>query len=117
MYHVLVMRLYLEKKLTSSEGLITVAFLHSRFKIKDIPGNVLKGVPDFCTVYVISKSGKISSTRSAARLAPFIHPLRHQFMQNANTKSNTIEDSNPPPRGIQNTRSKFFNSFHFIEQS
>ncbi|MCD9642783.1 hypothetical protein HAX54_029795 [Datura stramonium] len=70
-----------------------------RFKIKDIPGNVLKGVPDFCTVYVISKSGKISSTRSAARLAPFIHPLRHQFMQQANVKSNSIEDSNPPPRG------------------
>ncbi|KAH0646980.1 hypothetical protein KY284_034864 [Solanum tuberosum] len=70
-----------------------------RFKIKDIPGNVLKGVPDFCTVYVISKSGKISSTRSAARLAPFIHPLRHQFTQNANVKSNSIEDSNVPPRG------------------
>ncbi|PHT93394.1 hypothetical protein T459_01276 [Capsicum annuum] len=70
-----------------------------RFKLKDIPGNVVKGVPDFCTVYVISKSGKISSTRSAARLAPFIHPLRHQFMQHANDRSNSIEDSNPPPRG------------------
>ncbi|XP_060208017.1 U-box domain-containing protein 52-like [Lycium barbarum] len=70
-----------------------------RFKVKDIPANVLKGIPDFCTVYIISKTGKISSTKSAARLAPFIHPLRHQFMQQGNIKSNTIEDSNPPPRG------------------
>ncbi|KAJ8526622.1 hypothetical protein K7X08_029099 [Anisodus acutangulus] len=69
-----------------------------RFKVKDIPGNVLKGVPDFCTVYIISRTGKISSTRSAARLAPFIHPLRHQFQQ-GNVKSNTVEDPNPPPRG------------------
>lgn len=98
---------YIIKKKTSSEGLITVAFLHIRFKIKDIPGNVLKGVPDFCTVYVISKSGKISSTRSAARLAPFIHPLRHQFTQNANVKSNSIEDSNVPPRGMQTLEAKF----------
>ncbi|XP_016490634.1 U-box domain-containing protein 52 isoform X1 [Nicotiana tabacum] len=71
-----------------------------RFKVKDIPGNVVKGVPDFCTVYVISKNGKISATRSASRLAPFIHPLRHQFMQQGNAKSNTTEDSlNTPSRG------------------
>ncbi|CAH9107867.1 unnamed protein product [Cuscuta epithymum] len=59
-----------------------------RFKMKDIPGNVLKGVPDFCTVYVISKNGKISSTRSASRSVPFTHPLRHQL---ATTKPNAAE--------------------------
>lgn len=98
--HILVYGSYLNRR-TSSEGLILVAFLHRRFKVKDIPGNVVKGVPDFCTVYVISKNGKISATRSASRLAPFIHPLRHQFMQQGNAKSNTGEDSlNTPSRGM-----------------
>lgn len=68
---------------------------------------MLKGAPDFCTVYVISKSGKISSTRSAARLAPFVHPLRHQFTQNGNVKSNSFEDFNVPPRGMQTLEAKF----------
>ncbi|XP_051151630.1 U-box domain-containing protein 51-like [Andrographis paniculata] len=38
-----------------------------RFKDKDIPGSLLKGVPDYCTVYVINK-GKITSTRAATQL-------------------------------------------------
>ncbi|WOG81319.1 hypothetical protein DCAR_0100465 [Daucus carota subsp. sativus] len=50
----------------------------SRFKGKDIPGGVSKGVPDFCTVYIISK-GKISSTRAASRVAPASSPLRNQI--------------------------------------
>ncbi|XP_031255082.1 U-box domain-containing protein 35 [Pistacia vera] len=52
-----------------------------RFKMTDIPGNVLKGAPDFCTVYVISK-GKISSMRSASRPAPPVSPLRNQLLIN-----------------------------------
>ncbi|KAL3642843.1 hypothetical protein CASFOL_013658 [Castilleja foliolosa] len=36
-----------------------------RFKTVDIPGNVTKGAPDFCTVYVISK-GKVASVRSSS---------------------------------------------------
>ncbi|XP_019176752.1 PREDICTED: U-box domain-containing protein 52-like isoform X2 [Ipomoea nil] len=58
-----------------------------RFKMKDIPGSVLKGVPDFCTVYVISKTGKISSTRSASRPVSFIHPLRQHLMRQHSAKS------------------------------
>ncbi|KAL5974215.1 hypothetical protein ACLOJK_030878 [Asimina triloba] len=46
------------------------AFL-SRFKTADIPSNISKGAPDFCTVYIISK-GKITSVRAAARPAPVI---------------------------------------------
>ncbi|CAA0818718.1 Protein kinase protein with adenine nucleotide alpha hydrolases-like domain [Striga hermonthica] len=37
--------------------------LVSRFKTVDISGSVTKGVPDFCTVYVISK-GKVASVKS-----------------------------------------------------
>ncbi|KDP33410.1 hypothetical protein JCGZ_06981 [Jatropha curcas] len=49
-----------------------------RFKITDVPGTVLKGAPDFTTVYVISK-GKIQSTRPASRPAPAISPLHNQL--------------------------------------
>ncbi|XP_070047930.1 U-box domain-containing protein 52-like isoform X2 [Nicotiana tomentosiformis] len=66
-----------------------------RFKAKDIPGGILKGVPDFCTVHVISKSAKIASTRAASRPAPFVHPLRHQLMQPASTKFAPFEGSTP----------------------
>ncbi|KAJ6863690.1 U-box domain-containing protein 34-like [Populus alba x Populus x berolinensis] len=36
-----------------------------KFRTGDVPGNVSKGEPDFCTVYVINK-GKISSVKSAS---------------------------------------------------
>ncbi|GKB18798.1 U-box domain-containing protein 52 isoform X1 [Tanacetum coccineum] len=51
--------------------------LLKRFKTRDIPGTILKGVPEFCTVYVISK-GKISATKAASRPPPYISPLRTQ---------------------------------------
>lgn len=79
--------------------------------MKDIPGGILKGVPDFCTVHVISKSGKIASTRAASRPAPFVHPLRHQLMQPASTKFAPFEGSTPSAasaRGEPITSSKFF---------
>lgn len=47
---------------------------YRRFKTRDAPSTILKGAPDFCTVYVISK-GKISATKAASRLPPFISPL------------------------------------------
>ncbi|KAG8375327.1 hypothetical protein BUALT_Bualt10G0088700 [Buddleja alternifolia] len=66
-----------------------------RFKVKDIPGGVIKGVPDFCTVYVINK-GKISSTRAASRPPPsIVSPLRHQIMNQANNKSNGYDPPIP----------------------
>ncbi|KAM0026950.1 putative protein kinase RLK-Pelle-RLCK-IXb family [Helianthus debilis subsp. tardiflorus] len=49
--------------------------LLKRFKTRDIPGTLLKTVPNFCTVYVISK-GKISATKAASRQPPYESPLR-----------------------------------------
>ncbi|KAM5578738.1 hypothetical protein ABKV19_008848 [Rosa sericea] len=40
-----------------------------RFKTRDVPSTVLKGAPDFCTVYVIGRE-KISSVRSATGALP-----------------------------------------------
>ncbi|KAG6608216.1 U-box domain-containing protein 35, partial [Cucurbita argyrosperma subsp. sororia] len=57
-----------------------------RFKATDVPGNVSKGAPDFCNVFVISK-GKIQSMRSASRPAPVVNPLRSQLVQQSSTKS------------------------------
>ncbi|KAG6431590.1 hypothetical protein SASPL_109669 [Salvia splendens] len=54
-----------------------------RFKTVDIPGNVTKMVPDFCTVYVISK-GKVASCRS-----PSIPPQRERSLHN----SGSLHDS------------------------
>ncbi|XP_048227278.1 U-box domain-containing protein 51 [Ricinus communis] len=39
------------------------------FRTTDIPSNVLKWAPDFCTVYVVSK-GRISTVRTATRPVP-----------------------------------------------
>ncbi|KAG2691752.1 hypothetical protein I3760_08G021500 [Carya illinoinensis] len=60
-----------------------------RFKITDVPGNVSKGVPDFCNVYVISK-GKISSMKSASRPAP-VFSLRGNLLNQDSIKSDTAE--------------------------
>lgn len=64
-------------------------FLLRRFKITDVPGNVSKGVPDFCNVYVISK-GKISSMKSASRPAP-VFSLRGNLLNQDSIKSDTAE--------------------------
>ncbi|KAK6791710.1 hypothetical protein RDI58_010791 [Solanum bulbocastanum] len=51
-----------------------------RLKVTDIPSTVSKGAPDFCTVYVISKS-KISSVKNASRPAPMASPLYNKIQQ------------------------------------
>ncbi|CAL1406283.1 unnamed protein product [Linum trigynum] len=40
-----------------------------RFKLTDVPNNVMKMIPDYCTVYVIGK-GKIQSIRNATAPPP-----------------------------------------------
>lgn len=65
-----------------------------RFKVSDVPSNVSKGAPDFCTVYVISK-GKISSVRNASRPAPFISPLEEQIQEKFNNSSGSQPESRP----------------------
>ncbi|CAI0376291.1 unnamed protein product [Linum tenue] len=67
-----------------------------RFKTTDIPGAVSKGAPDFCTVYVISKT-KIQSARSASRPAPQISPFRNVSSQSS-IKSSSSDNSVPPAR-------------------
>lgn len=51
-----------------------------RLKMVDVPMSVSKTAPDFCTVYVISKT-KISSVKNASRVAPFDSPLMTQIQQ------------------------------------
>lgn len=87
---------------TSIETLIVGASSNKgflRFKMTDIPGNVSKGAPDFCTVYVISK-GKISSMRSASRSAPPISPMRTQLLDQSNVKLPQPERPAPPPAPV-----------------
>lgn len=97
-----------------------------RFKVTDVPGSVLKGAPDFCTVHVISK-GKIQSTRSASRPAPVISPLHsHSQVTNQpttpkplpletflpqNSSNKRVSDKPPlePPRR-SNEETEFFRS-------
>ncbi|GFP82819.1 U-box domain-containing protein 34 [Phtheirospermum japonicum] len=55
-------------------------FINRRLKTVDIPASVSKAAPDFCTIYVISKT-KISSVKNASRLAPFVSPLINQIQQ------------------------------------
>ncbi|VFQ64768.1 unnamed protein product [Cuscuta campestris] len=65
------------------ENLVLGASKHGflkRLKVMDVPTTVTKRAPDFCTVYVISKS-KISTVRNASRPAPFISPLYSQIHQ------------------------------------
>jgi hypothetical protein len=46
-----------------------------RFKA-DIPSSVSKTAPDFTSVYVVNKGGKVTSVRQATRPAPSVSPLR-----------------------------------------
>ncbi|KAL3498209.1 hypothetical protein ACH5RR_040941, partial [Cinchona calisaya] len=72
-----------------------------RFKARDIPASVLKGVPDFCTIYIISK-GKISATRPASRSAPVNHPLRRLILHQVDSRSSA---SSTPTQLITSSRS------------
>ncbi|CAI9091049.1 OLC1v1025968C1 [Oldenlandia corymbosa var. corymbosa] len=61
-----------------------------RLKTIDTPTAALKSAPDFCTVYVISKT-KISQVRNASRVAPFASPI--------------FNDVNPPQDQFSNVSS------------
>ncbi|KAM5579795.1 U-box domain-containing protein 52 [Rosa sericea] len=67
-----------------------------RFKSSGMSSSVLKGAPDFCTVYVISK-GKLSSQRDASRAAPYRSPLFPHIeslnKQNASKVSETSKNN------------------------
>ncbi|GJN00698.1 hypothetical protein PR202_ga17895 [Eleusine coracana subsp. coracana] len=64
------------------EKLVIGATSRGGFRFKaDIPTTISKGAPDFCTVYIINKGNKVSSTRNAIRAAPRVSPLRSLILQ------------------------------------
>lgn len=66
-----------------------------RFKA-DIPSSISKTAPDFSTVYVISKGGKVSSVRQAIRQAPAVSPLR-TMIQGPKPEHVPTQKWTPPP--------------------
>ncbi|KAK6272866.1 hypothetical protein POUND7_009949 [Theobroma cacao] len=72
-----------------------------RFRTSDVPTNVSKGAPDYCTVYVIGK-GKISSVRSASAPPPTrpLPPRAHSQTQPANV----LEPTDAPSATAYNPR-------------
>ncbi|XP_073122349.1 U-box domain-containing protein 52-like isoform X2 [Henckelia pumila] len=88
------------------ENLVLGASRHGfikRLKTVDIPTSVSKGAPDFCTVYVISKS-KISSVRNASRLAPFTSPLAAQINQMPGQANDNITAADEHPKRLPSMR-------------
>ncbi|KAI3728256.1 hypothetical protein L6452_16889 [Arctium lappa] len=72
--------------------------LLKRFKTKDIPGSILKGMPNFCTVYIISK-GKISATKASSRPPPYISPLRTHASPGPSSRPSDASSENFLPIG------------------
>ncbi|RRT33729.1 hypothetical protein B296_00054638 [Ensete ventricosum] len=73
------------------------------FRYTDISANICKSVPDFCTVYIISK-GKISSMRNAVRSAPVVSStLRSQILKQTSCVPEPVVSQNS--RG---TKGSFF---------
>ncbi|KAL9235562.1 hypothetical protein vseg_010310 [Gypsophila vaccaria] len=68
-----------------------------KFKQTDIPTLVSRGGPDFCNVFVISKS-KISAMRKASRPVPFVSPLKSHLDNLSKDKPHTVENIDSPPR-------------------
>ncbi|KAI3991963.1 hypothetical protein MKX01_012908 [Papaver californicum] len=68
------------------------ALTRNFMKKQEVPSAVVKLAPDFCNVYVISKS-KAVTIRSASRPAPIGAPPRHQSSPKASDNSDS-EDSN-----------------------
>ncbi|CAK9140593.1 unnamed protein product [Ilex paraguariensis] len=57
-------------------------------------------MPDFCSVYVISK-GKISSTLSASRPPPFVSPIRNQLLYQSSSSPDMSETQLPSTMSIK----------------
>ncbi|XP_042386522.1 U-box domain-containing protein 51-like [Zingiber officinale] len=64
-------------------------FLRS-LRSTDLSTSIYKGVPEFCTVYVIAK-GKVSFVRNATRLLPAISPFRAQVQGQPIAQPNPIQ--------------------------
>ncbi|URE00277.1 U-box domain-containing protein [Musa troglodytarum] len=93
------------------EKLVIGASSKGRFKNHDVTASVTKGVPDFCTVYVIGK-GKVSTMRNAVRPAPAVSPLRAQIQSEASLKPDAL-----PPRFLLGPKGIGFVGVHRVSLS
>lgn len=71
-----------------------------RLKAVDVTNAVIKGAPNFCTVYAISK-GKISSVRSATSSPPPLCTIRPQLP----ARSSNANNNNFSPRAQRRLQS------------
>ncbi|EAZ24876.1 hypothetical protein OsJ_08656 [Oryza sativa Japonica Group] len=67
-----------------------------RFKA-EISSSISKTAPDFSTVYVVSKGGKVTSVRQAVRQAPAVSPLRTMIQGPKPDNVSTQKWTPPPP--------------------
>ncbi|KAL6911609.1 hypothetical protein ACP4OV_000414 [Aristida adscensionis] len=72
-----------------------------RFKA-DISSSISKAAPDFCTVYVVSKAGKVTSVRQAVRQAPAVSPLRTMIQGPKPEPAAVAHKWGPPPSSREN---------------
>ncbi|RRT73667.1 hypothetical protein B296_00010290 [Ensete ventricosum] len=75
------------------EKLVVGASRSGFVRITDISTNISKNVPDFCTVYIITK-GKVSSVKNAVRPAPAISPLLVKIQSQATHAAGPLDHRN-----------------------
>ncbi|CAA7059045.1 unnamed protein product [Microthlaspi erraticum] len=80
------------------------------FKVDDIPSNVMRWAPDFCTVLVISK-GRLSSVRSATRPLPQSLPSPSSGTAPLSPLSNTTNDEAVSEMSLSREDDIFFEEF------
>ncbi|EOA22284.1 hypothetical protein CARUB_v10002882mg [Capsella rubella] len=83
------------------------------FKADDIPSNVMRWAPDFCTVLVISK-GRLSSVRSATRPLPQALPSPSSGTAPLSPCSNT--DEAPSEMSLSREDDVFFEEFSSLDR-
>ncbi|CAH8370564.1 unnamed protein product [Eruca vesicaria subsp. sativa] len=84
------------------------------FKVDDIPSNVMRWAPDFCTVFVISK-GRLSSVRSATRPIPLALPSPSSGTAPLSPLSNS--DELPSEMSLSREDDVFFEEFPSLDKS
>ncbi|KAL1189127.1 U-box domain-containing protein 51 [Cardamine amara subsp. amara] len=82
------------------------------FKVDDIPSNVMRWAPDFCTVLAISK-GRLSSVRSATRPLPQALPSPSSGNAPLSPHSNT--DEAPSEMSLSREEDVFFEEFSSLD--
>ncbi|CAN8244186.1 unnamed protein product [Cochlearia groenlandica] len=84
------------------------------FKVDDIPSNVMRWAPDFCTVLVISK-GRLSSVRSATRPLPQALPSPSSGSAPLSPRNNATPDEAPSEMSLSREDDIYFEQFSSFE--